>query len=162
MGFNSAAYLTTLSSSSSLSTSMPFAPSCLSSASPIGKPFLFPFTLCFVVVDCPPQLLKLFAITAQGESPSASPPRFAEMLTHHFRTPLDDLNIRLVSLFNPHINEETLLDVLVGGGVESSSMYASALRVRQFRFLCLRTVAYPATVSARCRSPLPATIHDRC
>ena len=48
----------------------------------------------------------------------------------------------------------------VGGGVDSSSMYVSALKVRQFRFLCLRTVAYPATVSARCRSPLPATMQE--
>ena len=48
----------------------------------------------------------------------------------------------------------------VGGGVDSSSMYASALKVCQSRYLCLRTVAYPATVCACCRSPLPATIQE--
>ena len=83
------------------------------------------------------------------------------MIARRFRTLLDVLHIRSVSSFNPHINEENLLDVLVeGGGVGSSSMYASALNVRQFRFLCLKTVAYPATVCICRRFPLPATIQE--
>ena len=81
IGFNSAAYLTTLSSSSSsLSTSTPFAPYCSLSASPIGKPFFFQFTSRFFVTDCPLQSSNSSAILVnvcvRTEGTSVSVPAF--------------------------------------------------------------------------------------